>query len=327
MGLFELFEVVGDGGEVVAETILPRVVYERTEGVSFAFAACGFHEVGVEYFGLPVLEGGAVVAQEVLGDNLLVVEAGGILIIEGAYTAVEELPHGVEVSAGTTVFLFFHGSKHFSTALVFGVVVEVAHDDHLIGGVGCHDAVGNVLRNFCGCHARWCALASSVARWPVVDDDVYGLIGHGSADEQLVAAHVFGIRGEMVFVGCHLVDGEESWVVDEGHVDAASVGGVVVYVFESHGFERLGVAEVADYALVFYFAYSYGSHSAGACFACEFRDDEGHVVEFLLIVGFYPVVGSAGQVFVVTGIVWVVFGVEEVFEVIEGHGIYSQSLG
>lgn len=96
-------------------------------GVALARAFGVFEEVEVEDFGF--VEVPAVVGHvhEVAGYYNLVEEVPLAFVCEGAYARVEFAPPGVEETVGFDAVRFLFSAEDNGTALVLGVVVEVAH--------------------------------------------------------------------------------------------------------------------------------------------------------------------------------------------------------
>ena len=160
----------------------------------------------------------------------------------------------------------------------------------------------------------------------MVNEDANVFSSHRAFNEELVARLEVRVVGDDQWMRARLRVAEEARIVDQGHVDAASVGRVVVNVLEIHLLGRRRVDEVAHDAFVFNLRNADDGRTARAVWTGEVADDACHVVQLLLIFFLRPLVWSGRQVFVIALVVGVVFIVEKVFEVVEDHAPNAHAL-
>ncbi len=184
------------------------------------------------------------------------------------------------------------------------------------------ERVGYVAAQACGCLAEPRALFRAAAtRRPVVD-----YYGHACRAQEAYHTHLVARAevGQRVYVEQVVgdVDGAEILrVVEQSHVHAAAVRGVVVHYAEVAVSQRLGLDEVFEHGAVLDFADAYHGRTVGRRLCGELRDGVGHVVDFAPILLAVPLaVALRRELQVVFSVV--VDGVEEVFKVVESHTVH-----
>ena len=312
---------------MVGISVHPACSVEAAERIALAFALF-LEQIGrIEYFGLPEAQSGGVLGQQASADNLLVVEAKHVLIPESAYALVVEGPRGVEEAHGVGVLLLALGTEHLADARVCGVVVEVAHDDNLAGRVHVAQAVANLAYHACRVFAQRIACSAAIARRPVIDEYGERFTGQRAGNFEYVARLEIVSAGKERGVRERIVELEEARIVEQCHVDASTVGTVVVDHFEAHVGDGRALHEVVKHLSVLNLADSDDGRAGGADLAGQLRNDTGQVVEFLLVFVLGPLVGTGGKEVVVARIVGVVDRIKQVFQIVEGYGVGSGTLG
>ena len=123
-----------------------------------------------------------------------------------------------------------------------------------------------------------------------------------------------------------IVDGEQGGVVEQCAVDATAVGSLDVYIFNIARAKRFLVDEVGQTSGILHLRQSDdGASHARKHVGAHIGQCPRHVLQFMAILQPSPPVAARGQVLKVS-LPLVVAGVEEVFLVVEAHGIDRELL-
>ena len=295
----------------------------------------------------------AVLADEVAAEDDLVEEVPLAVIEQGTLAhLVERVPPGVvEVVLAAHVLQFVLALQAFGHRLVVGVVVHVAHDDDLRAWVLAQQGFLEVIYLIAGALA---GLGTSGSRGPVVHNDVHLLACQEAAHHEESAGDVGRVAAQLsalvgfghhlcafhmeaqVYVGLgivliiiryeHMVRHlEEAGIVEQTAVHAAAVGPIHMdELVAALGQCGLG-HEVGQRASGFHLGHTDDGGAVGQFVGTEFGEHLGHIAQFVGVLHRAPLVLAFGEVFPVVAANRM-DGVEEVFEVVEGHTIEGVAL-
>ena len=231
----------------------------------------------------------------------------------------------------SAVFLFSFGTERNGHRLVVGVVVHVAHDDDFAVGIV---ALQRVLDGANLLAAQFTVERNRSARRKVVDDAVNKFAAHRPRHHQKSASLMlrFSLRINVLHKFVTLIL-KEARVVEKCAIDTATVGSFLVDNLPSAILQRRLFEKVFKHLAVFDLAHADHGCAPGQTVGAQFGEHFRHVGQLVGVLHRAPDVASVGQVFIVVLVfdlrhdaidhlhAHVMHCVEEVFEVVEGHGI------
>ena len=292
----------------------------------------------------------AVAAEQIAAKHDLVEQVPLAVVEQRALThLVKHVPPRIkEVVLRLDVLLLVLALQRARHALVGGVVVHVAHDNHLCARVLLHqrlfegiDLLAGALADFAACRARG----------PVIDDKMEFLASQFAAHHEKAARDVRGVAFKFG-VGVHLLvfvhietevdvglifvliiiwyehrafEREEAGVVEESTFHASAVGPVVVYDLPAALLQCRLFQEVFEHVAVFDFRHSDDRRAGRKLVGAEFREHARHVVELCLVLHLAPLVAPVGKKLIIV-LAGIVQRVEQIFKVVKCHAIERVTL-
>ena len=251
----------------------------------------------------------------------LVEEVPSALEGESALTlAAQEFPPGIEEVSSLHFAHLAAATEETGHRGVVGVVVEVAHDDDALLGVGLGNAVSKVAHLLA---SQTTIVGRGSAAGPVADDDGEFFASQASLHRKettrgtAVVARVVNIRLKE-----GVLDLEELGVVYEGAVHTATVGTLDMHEAHATIPERYLINKVGHDTGVLHLRDTDDDSPGEHLVRAQVGQATRHVAEFVPIFVLCPVVGAIGQEIVVV-LVLVMNRVEEVLQIVESHRIES----
>ena len=161
--LLHYLDKIGEGRQVVAESILECSTRECTKWIPFVFSFLLKQEWTVEYFALPEFQCAAVFANQVTRYNLLVEQIPLVLVAEGTDTLIVQFPGSIVISVRFYLLDVLFSAQYLAAALVERVIIQVTHNEHFCFRVLCMDRIANVFYDAGSKFSQWRRSGATVA--------------------------------------------------------------------------------------------------------------------------------------------------------------------
>ena len=159
---------------MVAIAIEPHTGSMSSQRRAFIFTLVLQQIIAHKHLIIIILQTRAVVAHQSARHYYLVEEIPFALIHQSALPClVERVPEGVEhIGVALDVLFAMHSAKTFGNALIFRIIVEVAHYYHMRIWVEAKQRIFHSTHLHASPFAHW---ALRPSRWPMVDNHVHHL--------------------------------------------------------------------------------------------------------------------------------------------------------